>query len=476
MSRTKIVCTIGPASSSKTMIEKLIRAGMDCARLNFSHGSYQDHAKLISNIRLVAKKLKRDITIIQDLQGPKIRVGVLPEKGIILKKNSCLEIIEGKEYKEGFIPINYQGIVKLLKDKDEILMDDGKIKLVVDKKNKNTLSCRVVVGGKLTSNKGVNLPTIKVRIKSITDKDTKDLRFGIKNNVDYVALSFVQSPQDVIELRKLIGGFEKEFKFASKNIPATRVIVKIEKPQAIDNLDSIIRLTDAIMVARGDLGVELSLQRVPVLQKNIIKKCLERAKPVIVATHMLESMIEKPIPTRAEVSDVANAVVDHTDAVMLSGESAMGKYPREAVKVMDSVIKDTEESMYDDLKPLSKEKVPRGFAVSFAAVGLAHKVKAKGIIVTSLSGLTVQTVARYRPEMPIIALVSHEKIKRQINLSWGVQAYLLPKYSDIEKLMDKSLEFVRKKRIFKTNDKVIFVSGHPTGKSGVTNLVKELNI
>lgn len=476
MQRTKIVCTIGPVSQSKTMIEKLIRAGMDCTRLNFSHGSYQEHLKIIKNVRVAAKKTKRTVAIIQDLQGPKIRIGNLPERGILLKKNLGVSLQSDKEYLDKIIPINYQGFEKLLKSNDIILMDDGNIKLkVLNIKNK-IINCKIQSGGKLTSKKGVNLPTIKARVKSITDKDKADLRFGIKNNVDYVALSFVQSAQDIIELRKLIGELEKEFEYDKNNIPSTKVIAKIEKPQAINNLDSIIRLTDGIMIARGDLGVELPIQKIPVLQKTIIKKCLSRAKPVIVATQMLESMIEKPIPTRAEVSDIANAVVDHADAVMLSGESAMGKYPLEAVKVMSSVIENIEDSLFDDLAPLEKESVPHGFAISFTAADLARKVKAKGIIITTLSGITAQTVARYRPEIPIIALVSHEKIKRQMNLSWGIKAFVVPNYNRIELLMKRSLDYIRSKKLFKKGDKVIFVSGHPTGRSGVTNLVKELDI
>ncbi len=476
MSRTKIICTIGPASQSKTMIEKLIKAGMDCTRLNFSHGTYCEHAEIIKNIRNAGNNLNKDIVIIQDLQGPKIRVGKIAGEGLLLKKNTEVTLQEGKESTGTNIPINYQGFAKLLTANDVILMDDGKIDLKVRAISKDKIRCKVKAGGLLTSNKGVNLPTIKVRVKSITDKDITDLKFGIKNQVDYVALSFVQSPQDIIELRKLIGELEKEFKFKEKNIPSTKVIAKIEKPQAIENIDAIIRIADGIMIARGDLGVEMPIQKVPVLQKNIIKKCLQRAKPVIVATQMLESMIEKPTPTRAEVSDIAHAVVDHADAVMLSGESAMGKYPLQAVETMDSVIKNVEESQYDDLVPLEKESTPPGFVVSYTAVNLAIKINAKGIIVTTLSGMTAQTVARYRPEMPIIALVSHGKIKRQINLSWGIRAYVLPKYGSIESLMQKSIDFVKKNKIFKKGEKVIFVSGHPTGKTGVTNLVKEIEI
>jgi len=338
MKRTKIVCTIGPASDRKAILKRMINSGMNVARLNFSHNVLSYHAKLIKTLRALAKETKNPIAIIQDLQGPRIRLGDLPAKGLVVKKGQEVVLTTSKSH-QNKIPVTYEKMHLDIEPKDRILIADGLMELVAEKIAGRDILCRVVIGGTLFSHKGINLPDTNVSVPSLTDKDKTDLLFGVKQNVDFVAMSFVRTAKDVYDLKYLIQKYAKKLKLKTAPI---RVVVKIERKEAIENIDEIIEATDAVMVARGDLGIELPAEDVPLMQKMIIDKCLQAAKPVIVATQMLDSMIHSPRPTRAEVSDVANAVIDHTDAVMLSGETASGDFPVETVDTMRKIIEKAE--------------------------------------------------------------------------------------------------------------------------------------
>lgn len=464
--RTKIVCTIGPSSEDINTLEKMIKAGLDIARLNFSHGTYENHLELINKIRSLSKKFDKPIAIIQDLQGPRVRVGLLPDSGIALCRNKeiILSCEKNARFQEGeimVVPVTYQNLCNDVRVGQTILLDDGQIILQVKKIEDKKIYCQIKSNDcKLISHKGINVPEAKLSVPTLTDKDKQDLEFGIKNNVDFVALSFVREPDDILGAKKIIG---------DKNI---KIISKIEKREAIENFDEILKVSDAIMVARGDLGIEMPAEEVPILQKRMIDKCLQAAKPVIVATQMLDSMIRNPRATRAEVSDVANAVIDHTDAVMLSGESASGKYPVQAVETMSKIILETEKSHYDDLifKDFLK-KMPIDSAISEVANILAKSVEAKLILAASLSGDTGRIVSRYRPDLPVYVATDNLKVQRQVNLSWGVFPFIIPKCKTVEELMQKSLQYLKDNKIVVIKNKIIIIAGEPVGKSGV-NLVE----
>jgi len=480
MKRTKIVCTLGPASNTEKTLTHMIHAGMNVARLNFSHGTYPEHQRLISLIRKLSKKFAQPITILQDLQGPRIRLGILPAKGVVLqpRKKIILNCEPRAKYigasKDGTIqlPVTYAGLAQDVKVGKKILLVDGLIELQVIKVSQNKIYCLVKNGGLVESHKGLNFPETKLSIPTITDKDKKDLEFGIKAGVDMIALSFVRSVEDVLQLKKLIKKLEQ--KYQGKNSLATQVVVKIEKREAVKDFNKILEATDAVMVARGDLGIEMDEADVPLAQKMIIEKCLKAAKPVIVATQMLDSMIRNPRPTRAEVSDVANAVIDHADAVMLSGETAEGKYPVESVKAMAQIAVRTEKSKYDDLEfpSIFKNEKHIDDAVSFGANLLAKDLKVKAILVASLSGYTGRNVSRYRPELPILVTTNTEKVRRQLNLSWGVIPFVLPKCKTVEELVRQALEYIKQKKYTQKGDKVIIIAGSPLGKSGNINLIE----
>lgn len=472
MKRTKIVCTIGPASNKEKILSQMIKAGMNVARLNFSHGSYADHKKLITLIRKLSLRFDQPITILQDLQGPRIRLGVLPKVGVNLKRGGTVVLNTAAKVKLPKISVTYNNLHKDIKKGQTILISDGLLKLKVLYVKGQDIVCQVIDGGLLYSHKGMNFPETKLSIATITTKDKNDLAFGIQNNVDMVALSFVRTAADVIQLKKIIAGLEK--KYQGKKEQPTQVVVKIEKREAVKNFNKILAVTDAIMIARGDLGIEMPAADVPLLQKTIIEKCLLQAKPVIVATQMLDSMIRNPRPTRAEVSDVANAVIDHTDAVMLSGETAEGKYPLEAVKTMANIAIRTEESKFDDfqLRQIFKEKLHIDDAISSSANLLARDLKVKGLLVASITGYTGRIVSRYRPELPILVTTNNEKVRRQLNLSWGVIPFVLPQCKTIEELIDKALLYVKKKKLVKPQDVLIIMAGFPLGTTGNVNWIK----
>ncbi|MFH1620780.1 MAG: pyruvate kinase [Patescibacteria group bacterium] len=474
LKRTKIVCTLGPATFSREKVRALIKAGMNVARLNFSHGTHADHAKLIKIIRQEVKNTGEPIAILQDLQGPKIRVGELPKEGVMLKSGQKIVFTTGKATLLKKLPVTYKKLHQDVKAGEKMLLDDGLLSVEVIKIHGCDVECKVIDGGLLTSHKGLNLPESKVSVSSLSSKDKDDLEFGIKQGVDFVALSFVRSADDVKTLRRLIT--QHQNKIGKKQAPI-KIIAKIEKREAVQNIDEIINLVDGIMVARGDLGIETPAEDVPVIQKNIIIKCLVAAKPVIVATQMLDSMIRNPRPTRAEVSDVANAVIDHADAVMLSGETATGKYPIQAVKMMTKIAQETEASIFNDLDDEVKKRVKTAEqAVSGIARILAENVGAKAILVASLTGDSARLVSSHRPELPIYAVTPVSRTRHQLNLSWDVFPFELPSKSSLEMIVKSAVDHLKKARKIKKGDKIIVVAGRPIGKPGTSNIAEVMEI
>lgn len=470
--RTKIVCTLGPTSDKKPIIKRLIKAGMNVARLNFSHNVHAYHLKVMNMVRSAAVELHEPVAILQDLQGPRIRLGDLPEAGVNLKNKSRIilttsDSIDGKK-----IPVTYKKMHEDVKVGERILIADGLIELKVKSVQKKDIICVVINGGKVFSHKGMNLPDTNVRVNALSDKDKEDLLFGVKNKVDFVALSFVRTAKDIYNLRKLIETYERQLKI--KAMSPIRIIAKIERREAIENIDEILALTDGIMVARGDLGIEMPAEEIPLLQKMLIDKCLHAGKPVIVATQMLDSMINNPRPTRAEVSDVANAVIDHTDAIMLSGETANGKFPVEAVEYMAKIAINTEKSTYDDL--VLQEKVdqiePLNEAIGRAAKSLVEHAKAKLILVASLSGYSGRIISRYRPEVQIFVACNDGRVQRQLNLSWGVKPFVLPRCRELKELIVKAEDYLKKKKAIIKGDKIILAAGLTMGRSGGNNLIE----
>ena len=471
--RTKIVCTIGPACESEAVLVKMIKAGMNVARLNFSHGTWAWHLEALKKIRRAAKKTAEPVAIIQDLQGPKIRVGVLPEKGLVLIEGKTISFdTRITDYKNDLIPIDYADLHSHVKKGERLMLDDGRLETKITGVSGTTISAKIVVGGVLTSHKGINLPDSKLVIRALTPKDKEDVLFGVKNQVDMMALSFVSNAEDIYDLRFLIEEYEKKYKI--KKVQSIKIIVKIERHQAIKNIKEIIEAADGVMVARGDLGVEIPPQNVPLIQKQLIDECLLAAKPVIVATQMLDSMQNNPRPTRAEVSDVANAVIDHTDAVMLSNETATGRYPVETVAMMSSIILETEKSIYDNLEigQYIKKKKKVDEVVSEMSRMLAEEVGAKLILAASITGETAKLISRHRPELPIVVVTNNERTMRQLNLSWGVRSFILPPCHTIEELIVRSMVYLKKEKLVKKGDEIIVVSGEPVGESGHVNLLE----
>ncbi|MEZ7892535.1 MAG: pyruvate kinase [Candidatus Wallbacteria bacterium] len=465
---TKIICTIGPSSNSPEMLKKLIDAGMDVARLNFSHGAHETHLENINKIRKVSKETGKYIAILADLQGPKIRVAKLPDGPLELKNEALVTITTREEtFGPDIIPTVYKGLPKDVKPGSVILLDDGLLELsVVEVVSETDVKCRVVKGGLLKEKKGINLPNVKVSAPSVTEKDREDLEFILKNDVDYIALSFVRHASDIEEVKGIIHGHKL-------TLP---VIAKIERPEAVTNFDSILKAADGIMVARGDMGIEVSPEKVPQIQKNIISKCNYEGKPVIVATQMLESMIENPRPTRAEASDVANAIIDGTDAIMLSGETASGKYPHEAVLMMSKISAEMEEFISKNQKIGSEHKMNPLFMVAdgvcHATTQTAKDLNAKMIVTYTESGSTALLVSKYRPKMPILAVTMSEKIARRMNLYWGVLPYVIEKVNSTDQMLISTNSAALKTGLVKNGDFIVISGGIPIGKAGTTNLMK----
>jgi len=460
--RTKIVCTLGPATSSRKVLKELILAGMNVARLNFSHGTHADHKKVADSVKSLSRSLKRPVAIMLDLQGPKIRTGLIKGGSIMVKARDPFTITtRAVKGEPGIISTAYQGITRDLQPGDKILMDDGLIELKVQSKNKMDLFCEVVTGGLVCEHKGINLPGITTGINAVTEKDKKDLDFGLNMGIDFVAASFVRNAGDVQILKRIL-------KKKGVNIP---VISKIEKPEALDKLGEILDASEGIMVARGDLGVELSPEKVPVAQKKMIALANQKRKLVITATQMLESMTEHPLPTRAEASDVANAIVDGTDAIMLSEETSVGKYPVKAVKMMVRIAKVTEKN-FPATAPFLRKTSSFSDTISEAACLAAENLGLSAITPFSQSGFTARLISKYRPSVPIIAITPTEAVQRSLALSWGVKAILLPLMDNSDIMIKAMVKQLRNKRLVRKNDRIIIVAGFPLKKQGNTNMMK----
>ena len=467
MRRAKIVCTLGPASNTPERIGELIDAGLDVVRLNFSHGSHDDHAKVLAIVRAEADKRGRAVAILLDLQGPKIRVGKFADPaGVELRPGAPFTITTDTSVVGDVdrVSTTYSMLPRDVRVGDQILLDDGYLSLAVTEVGDREVKTVVVAGGILKNNKGINLPGVAVSAPALSDKDKTDIEWGLRMGVDYVALSFVRTPEDVLEAKQLLT-------VDGVSIP---VISKIEKPQAVDRLSEIIAVSDGIMVARGDLGVEMGPEKVPLIQKRIIDDTNGHGKIVITATQMLESMIVQPRPTRAEASDVANAVLDGTDALMLSGETASGKYPVEAVRTMARIIGEIEQSAYyrQNLEPPQLDMANTANAVAHAAVIAARKMKAKTIAVVSDSGGAARLMSEYRPEARIVALTTSEVHYRRLALVWGVTPVLIQPSVTAEELIDQVEQVLVARSLARTGDHVVITMGVPVGAGLSTNLMK----
>jgi len=461
--RTKIVATIGPASSSPEMIRQLILAGMDVARLNFSHGNYEDHAKIIISLRTISDELRKPVTIMQDLQGPKIRVGRIPEEGMELVSGEIVTLIPEKEFRSqaGTIPIDYPYVAEEVKPGMQVLLADGLFELKVEKINGHVVSCSVVEGGLLKSRKGVNFPNLNLRLPSLTEKDMRDLEFGLSQDVDWISLSFVRSAEDIRTLKQ----------FIKKKGALKPVIAKIEKPQAIDHLEEITDEVQGIMVARGDLGVEMSPEKVPMLQKRIIELCNRKGKPVITATQMLESMVVDPRPTRAETSDVANAIIDGTDCIMLSCETAMGSHPVKAVEMMVRIALDVEAKI--EFKTYPPSGCSEMIALSMAANGMEKVIDLDSIVVFTTSGISAMNIVAERPKAPVYAMTTHPKVYHGLNLLWGVNPILINDHPDtFEQIVTLAERTLKERLLISPGERILVLGGIPAHHPGGTNFIK----
>ena len=463
--RTKIICTLGPASCSEKRIVQLIDGGMDVARLNFSHGTQADHAEVMRMIRSLSQKSNKPVAILQDLQGPKIRVGIIKAGPRILKKGEEVVITTQAEASPGEIPTTYSNLPRDVKASDRILIDDGLIQLKVLRTTSQDVFCRVMNGGSVSDHKGINLPGVRVSAQSLTEKDREDLLFGLNQGVDYVALSFVRRPEDVSAVKKVI-------KDSGSHIP---VIAKLEHPDAIRHIDEILEVSDGVMLARGDLGVEMPPEEVPMIQKRVIKKANAQKVSVITATQMLESMVSNPRPTRAEASDVANAIFDGTDAVMLSAETASGAYPVESLAMMARIVGEADRAYLHERAFVRRKKdIARTFpdAISEAAAYVAVETQAKAIAVFTHSGYTARLMSKYRPSIPIIAFTPETEIQRRMCLHWGVIPKIMGYAESTDHLFGALEKSLLENRLAKKGDTVVVLSGTSPTRRGVTNMMK----
>jgi pyruvate kinase len=466
-SHTKVVATLGPASAKEDVLSKMFEEGVDVCRLNFSHGSHEDHLKSIELINKLNQRYSSYVAILADLQGPKLRIGDV--------ENNAVNLVDGEELlfvntscigNKDRVYMSYERLAQDVKVGENILVDDGKIMLqVIETNGLDQVRLKIISGGILSSKKGVNLPNTKVSLPSLTEKDKQDARFALENGADWIALSFVRSVNDILEIKELIKKSKR---------PNAKVIAKIEKPEALNEIDQIIDMTDGIMVARGDLGVEVPFDQVPLIQKDLVKKCILRAKPVIVATQMMESMITNFRPTRAEANDVANAVMDGADALMLSGETSTGKYPVEVVSSMQKIIDWTEKGYYF-YKHIPPKEFSRTFlsdSICYNACNMAEQSMARAIITFTHSGYTAFRIASFRPKAEIFAFTDNDKILRKLSLVWGVRSFHTKVFDNIDDYINYSIDHLRKIKLIHEEDVVIHVGSLPILERGKTNMIK----
>lgn len=464
--KTKVICTIGPVSRSSRMIERLVRAGMDVARINASYGTEEEHTEVIRTVRAVSARLGMPVAILLDLPGIKLRTGPLSEKEVYLKEGDQFSLtsekVSGDEQK---ISVSFPQFLSDIRVGNTIFLNEGAIQVRVISTTDGEVRCRVVVGGVLTANRGINVPGVKLNVPSITSQDLKLLAFGLEQGVDFIGISFVRSAADVVRARQFL--YEK-----GASIP---LIAKIEKHEGVNDIDRIIAEADGIMVARGDLGVEIPLKKVPIVQKEIIRKCNQVGKPVIVATQMLESMVGMVRPTRAEVSDVANAIFDGVDAVMLSDETAAGRYPVETARMMASIAVESEKALRYERMLVEKgeQVVPQtDDAISYAACHIAQQIRAACIVAYTSSGSTALRVSKYRPKAPILAVTHNPDVARKLALSWGIEPYVVARPGNVDAMFQRGAQLALETGIARKGELVVITAGIPTGISGSTNLVK----
>ncbi|WP_461812828.1 pyruvate kinase [Faecalimonas sp.] len=473
MRKTKIVCTMGPNTNDRELMKKLVEKGMNIARFNFSHGDHEEQKNRMDMLKGIREELGKPVAILLDTKGPEIRTGILKnDKKVFLKEGEIFTLttdeIEGDEKR---VSVSYEGLVEDIELGKRILIDDGLIELEVKGISDTEITCKVLNGGELGSKKGVNVPNVPVRLPALTQKDREDIIFGVEQGVDFIAASFVRSVEGVLEIKALL----KEC-----GAPFLPVIAKIENAEGIRNIDEIIHCADGIMVARGDLGVEIPAEEVPYLQKMLIKKCNDNFKPVITATQMLDSMMRNPRPTRAEVTDVANAVYDGTDAVMLSGETAQGKYPVEALEMMVHIVENTEEHLdYDILLEKAQEHRRQGIssAIGYSSVATAMNLNAKCIITPTLSGATARVVSKFKPKADIIGVTPNESTLRKMQINWGVLPVKSIEYHTTEDICNDAIDLVNAKRLVETGDIVVLTAGIPSpvmkkARDGVSNMMR----
>ena len=467
MRKTKIICTLGPAVDSEDMIRTLIRTGMDAARFNFSHGSHGEHLERLNMLKSVRDAMGRPVATILDTKGPEIRIRSFDTKSITLESGDIFTLTtQDVVGNRGWVSVTYPKLHEELAPGQEILIDDGLVAIRVDRIEGAEIVCTVENGGTLSANKSINIPGVHIQLPALTEKDVDDIRFGVANDFDFIAASFVRRAADVEAVRAVLhecGGDD------------VKIIAKIENQEGVDNLDEILEAADGIMVARGDLGVEIPAARVPILQKQMIRKGLQLGKPVITATQMLDSMMRNPRPTRAEVSDVANAVFDGTSCVMLSGETAGGKYPVEAITAMVGIVTETENAI-DYWKQFQKQRILPASnindAITHTCCLTAKDLNAKAILTATYSGRSARMICRFRPACPIAALTMREKVRRQLNLSWGVIPFLTGEVNSTDRIFSLSAEVALKEKLVENGDTVVITAGVPLGKSGSTNLIK----
>ena len=465
--KTKIICTLGPAVDNEDMIRALIRTGMNAARFNFSHGSHEEHLNRLNLLKSVRDSMGRPVAAILDTKGPEIRIRSFETKSISLEAGDSFTLTTREVQGNGsLVSVTYLELHKEVSVGQEILIDDGLVALKVEEINGQDIRCVVENGGALSANKSINIPGVHIHLPALTEKDVSDIQFGVENDFDFIAASFVRRAADVQAVREVLD------RFGGQEI---RIIAKIENQEGVDNIDEILEAADGIMVARGDLGVEIPAAKVPILQKQIIRKGLQAGKPVITATQMLDSMMRNPRPTRAEVSDVANAVFDGTSCVMLSGETAGGKYPLEALTAMVNIVEEAEQSIHYWRQFEKRRVIPASNindAITHTCCLTAKDLEAKAILAATNSGRTARMICRFRPACPVAALTMHEKVRRQLAICWGVIPFLTGEVTSTDRIFSLSAEVALKERLVQNGDTVVITAGVPLGKSGSTNLIK----